>query len=214
MDPDTTSGGYYRSFIGNPAATTNDVRTGTQPAPPPPPPGAYAVQMVFDDLWDSPFVASIQWIYDQGITGGCTPTLYCPKAAVTRGQMASFLARAMHLPAATKDYFTDDDGLTHEAAINSIAEAGITGGCAPHLFCRDESVTRAQMAAFLVRALAVPPATKDWFTDDDGSTLEASINAMAEAGLTGGCGGTSFCPNQPVTREQMAAFLVRAFKTS
>ena len=109
---------------------------------------------------------------------------------------------------------TDDNGLTHEASINAIAEAGITGGCAPHLFCRNDPVSRAQMAAFLVRALDVPPATKDWFSDDDGSTLEASINAMAEAGLTGGCGTGVFCPDQPVTREQMAAFLVRAFRTN
>jgi hypothetical protein len=120
----------------------------------------------------------------------------------------------MNLPAATADYFDDDDGLTHEAAINSIAEAGITGGCAPRRFCRDAPVSRAQMAAFLVRALDVPPATKDWFSDDDGSTLEASINAMAEAGLTAGCGDGAFCPNRAVTREQMAAFLVRAFKTT
>jgi hypothetical protein len=214
MDPDTSTSGYYRSFIGNPAATTADVRNGTQPVPPPPPPGAYAVQMVFTDLWDSPFVASIQWIYDQRITVGCTSTRYCPLAPVTRGQMATFLARAMDLPPATKDYFSDDDGLTHEAAINSIAEAGITGGCAPRRFCRDEPVSRAQMAAFLVRALDVPAATKDWFSDDDGSTLEQSINAMAEAGLTRGCGEGVFCPNQSVTREQMAAFLVRAFKTT
>jgi hypothetical protein len=212
MDPDTPTSGYYRSFVGNSAATTADVRSGTQPVDPPPPPGAYQVQMVFNDLWDSPFVASIQWIYDRKITGGCSPTRYCPLAAVTRGQMASFLDRAMNLPAATADYFDDDDGLTHESAINSIAEAGITGGCAPRRFCRDEPVSRAQMAAFLVRALGVPPATKDWFSDDDGSTLEASINAMAEAGLTGGCGAGAFCPNRAVTREQMAAFLVRAFK--
>ena len=69
------------------------------------------------------------------------------------------------------------------------------------------------MAAFLVRALDVPPATKDWFADDDGSTLEAAINAMAEAGLTSGCGPSAFCPSRAVTREQMAAFLVRAFRT-
>jgi hypothetical protein len=214
MDPDTATSGYYRSFVGNPATTTADVRNGTQPVDPPPPPGSYPVQMVFDDLWASPFVASIQWIYDQKITVGCTANRYCPLAPVTRGQMATFLTRAMHLPPATKDYFTDDNGLTHEASINSIAEAGITGGCAPHLFCRDEPVSRAQMAAFLVRALNVPAATKDWFSDDDGSTLEASVNAMAEAGLTGGCGPGVFCPDRAVTREQMAAFLVRAFKTS
>ena len=212
MDPDNPTSGYYRSFIGNPATTTANVREGTAPVAPPPPPGAYPVQMIFDDLWDSSFVGSIQWIYDQGITGGCSADRFCPRAAVSRGQMASFLARAMHLPAASTDYFIDDNGLTHEAAINSIAEADITGGCAPQRFCRDEPVSRAQMAAFLVRALHVPPSTKDWFSDDDGSTLEASINALAQAGLTGGCGGSSFCPNQAVTREQMAAFLVRAFK--
>jgi S-layer family protein len=213
MDPDSPSGGYYRSFVGNPAATTMDVRNGTAPAAPPPPPGTYPVQFVFNDLWDSSFVASIQWIYDQGITGGCSPSRYCPSAAVTRGQMASFLTRAMNLPAASTDYFADDDGLTHEAAINSIAEAGITGGCSPNRFCRDDPVSRAQMAAFLVRALNVPPATSDWFSDDNGSTLEASINAMAEAGLTGGCDAGAYCPDRPVTREQMAAFLVRAFRT-
>jgi hypothetical protein len=126
--------------------------------------------------------------------------------------MAAFIVRAMDLPAATKDYFDDDDGKTFESSINAVAEAGITGGCEPNRFCREASVSRAQMAAFLVRALNVPPATKDFFSDDDHETLESSINAMAEAGLTGGCGGDRFCPDAPVTREQMAAFLLRAFK--
>ena len=68
------------------------------------------------------------------------------------------------------------------------------------------------MAGFLVRALHLPPATKDYFTDDNNSSLEASINATAEAGLTGGCGDGKYCPSTAVTREQMAAFLLRAFK--
>lgn len=214
MNPNTTSSGYYRSFVGNPAATTTDVRDGLEPAAPPPPPGTYAVQMVFTDLWDSKFAGSIQWIYDQKITGGCSPSRYCPVSPVTRGQMAAFLVRAMGLPDATKDYFRDDDGQTFEGAINALAEAGITGGCEPGRFCKDASVSRAQMAAFLVRALGVPSTATDYFSDDDGSTLESAINAMAEAGLTGGCSATSFCPDQPVSREQMAAFLVRAFKPS
>ncbi|MGH2475901.1 MAG: S-layer homology domain-containing protein, partial [Candidatus Limnocylindrales bacterium] len=85
-------------------------------------------------------------------------------------------------------------------------------GCDPNRFCRDASVSRAQMAAFLVRALDVPATTHDHFSDDDHESLESSINAMAEAGLTGGCGADRFCPDAPVTREQMAAFLLRAFK--
>ena len=70
------------------------------------------------------------------------------------------------------------------------------------------------MAAFLVRALDLPAATKDYFTDDEGSSLESAINAMAAAGLTSGCGDRRYCPGSPVTREQMAAFLLRAFKPS
>ena len=66
------------------------------------------------------------------------------------------------------------------------------------------------MAAFLARALDLPAATEDYFSDDEDESLEASINALAAAGLTGGCGGGRFCPNDSVSREQMAAFLKRA----
>jgi S-layer homology domain len=212
MDPDTSTSGYYRSMVGNPNVTTTQVLDGAPASPPPPP--AYAVMSVFVDLGNSKFVSSIQWIYDENITNGCSDTKFCPVRSVTRGEMASFIARTMKLPAATKDYFTDDNGKTHEGSINRIAEAGLTNGCAPGLYCREDSVNRAQMAAFLVRALDLPAATKDYFTDDEGSSLESAINAMAAAGLTSGCGDRRYCPGSPVTREQMAAFLLRAFKPS
>jgi hypothetical protein len=210
MDPETPTSGFYRSFVGNPTVTTTQVIDGAPASPPPPP--AYPVMSVFNDLWASKFVPSIQWIYDEKITNGCSSSRYCPVAAVTRGSMASFLARTMDLPPATKDYFSDDNGTTHEANINKIAEAGITGGCEPGRYCPGASVTRAQMAGFLVRALGLPAATKDYFTDDNNSSLEGAINALAEAGVTGGCGNGKYCPNIAVTREQMAAFLLRAFK--
>jgi hypothetical protein len=66
------------------------------------------------------------------------------------------------------------------------------------------------MASFLSRALALPPSSTDWFTDDDGLSHEDSINRLADAGITTGCGGTRFCPSGLVTRQQMAAFLFRA----
>jgi hypothetical protein len=210
MDPEAT-GKYYRALTGDPTTRTTDVVAGD--------PNAlsaadYPVLNVFGDIWTSSFVASIQWIYDEGITGGCAPDAYCPKSPVTRGQMASFLARALELPPGTKDYFTDDDGLTHEADINRLAESGITGGCGDGLFCRTASVSRAQMAAFLVRALDLPPSTTDYFSDDDDDTLESSINALAQAGLTGGCGNGKYCHDASVSREQMAAFLKRALAGS
>lgn len=110
--------------------------------------------------------------------------------------------------------FQDTVGHTFEQDIAWALEAGVTKGCNPPentLFCPDQSVTRGQMAAFLSRYLQLPSSSKDYFTDDGGSTFEDDINRLAEAGITKGCGGTRFCPTSNVSREQMGAFLVRAF---
>jgi hypothetical protein len=106
--------------------------------------------------------------------------------------------------------FDDDDGSVHEADIEAIAEAGITRGCGPKAFCPDDPVTRGQMAAFVVRAFGWPMESGDTFTDDDDSTFEAEIETLAARGVTRGCAPTSFCPDDPVTRAQMASFLTRA----
>ncbi len=165
-----------------------------------------------NDWQDHSLRASIDWAYAAGITGGCDTLVYCPNAPVTRAQMAMFLDRAMELPPTEEDFFSDDDGVTGEGSINRLAAAGITGGCSPTRYCPKANVTRAQMAAFLVRALDLPPATTaDRFRDDDSSTHEADIDSLAEAGITGGCAAERFCPTAPVTRAQMAAFLFRAF---
>ncbi len=63
----------------------------------------------FTDITNSPFFNEILWIYYEGITGGCGGGRYCPNATVTREQMASFLARALHLPGTSTDFFTDDN---------------------------------------------------------------------------------------------------------
>ena len=54
------------------------------------------------------------------------------------------------------------------------------------------------------------PPSDDYFNDDNSSPHEDSINRIFEAGITTGCGGSSFCPNLDVRRETMAAFLHRA----
>jgi len=113
--------------------------------------------------------------------------------------------------------FVDDNGSIHEADIEAIAAAGITRGCNPPTndrYCPDASVTRGEMAAFVVRALDLPGSSSDFFNDDAGSIFEADINSLATAGITRGCNpptNDQFCPDAAVTREQMAAFLVRAF---
>jgi parallel beta-helix repeat protein len=113
--------------------------------------------------------------------------------------------------------FSDDDGSVFEFDIEWMAAAGITKGCNPptnDLFCPDSTVTRGQMAAFLVRALDLTDdGGGDLFTDDDESIFEGDIDRMATAGITKGCNppdNDRFCPDSKVTRGQMAAFLVRA----
>jgi spore germination protein YaaH len=164
----------------------------------------------FTDISDSKFVKDIVWIAETGLTSGCSQTRYCPRGEVTRAQMATFLTRLLDLPPASKDYFTDDTGNTHESAINRIAEAGITVGCGGTRYCPDRVVTRAQMATFLTRALQLPPTSKDWYRDDDGNIHETGINRLAESGITRGCSTDRYCPNDAVLREQMAAFLRRS----
>jgi glucose/arabinose dehydrogenase len=165
----------------------------------------------FSDIANSTFLDAIHWLYYEGITGGCGSGKYCPKASVTRAQMAMFLDRAIGLGPTGTNFFTDDEGITGEASINRLAASGITGGCTPTTYCPTNRVTREQMAMFLDRALDLPSTTTDFFTDDEGRTGENAINRMAAAGLTGGCSATQYCPTASVTREQMAAFLRRAF---
>ena len=83
-------------------------------------------------------------------------------------------------------------------------------------FCPDAPVTRAQMAVFLLKAelgehYAPPPATGAVFADvPAGAFAAAWIEDLAARGITGGCGGGNYCPDRPVTRRQMAAFLLKA----
>ena len=164
------------------------------------------------------FLTEIEWLADAGITRGCNPPendRYCPDDSVTRAQMAAFLARALDLPAGGTNPFWDDDGSTFEVDITRIATARITRGCNPPTndqYCPGRTVSRAQMAAFLVRALDLPQGVIGRFTDDDGSTFETDIEALAASGITLGCNPPAndrFCPGRPVSRGEMAAFLYR-----
>jgi hypothetical protein len=96
--------------------------------------------------------ADINSLAAAGITDGCDPIRYCPNAAVSRGEMASFLVRLLDLPATSHDYFDDDGSSIHEDSINAVAAAGITAGCTEDRFCPGSAVSRGQMAAFLHRA--------------------------------------------------------------
>ena len=153
---------------------------------------------------------AIEAIRAEGITGGCAAERYCPDDPVTRGQMAAFLDRALDLPAATAPSgFTDTAGTFHDN-IERLRAAGITGGCAPDRYCTNDPVTRGQMAAFLDRALDLPAATAPSGFTDTAGTFHDNIERLRAAGITGGCAPDRYCTNDPVTRGQMATFLMRA----
>jgi len=167
----------------------------------------------WDVLDTSTFVDDVAWLGDVGITKGCNPPWrddFCPRRILSRGEAATMLVRALGLPASPIDRFVDDNGSTHEDAINSLAAAGITNGCGPGLFCPNVALTRAQMAALLARALELPSVVADSFNDDDNSKFESDIERIAAVGITRGCAADKFCPDDPVLREQVAAFLRRA----
>ncbi|MBL8212125.1 MAG: VCBS repeat-containing protein [Bryobacterales bacterium] len=168
------------------------------------------------------FFPYIGLIRNRAITLGCTATTYCPGAAINRGQMAVFLVRTIlgtetfNFPATP--FFTDVPA-DHPffRYIQKLRELNITAGCTATTYCPNDSVTRGQMAAFLIRgALGVAPGgafpfpTTGFFTDVPSShPFFSFIQLMRNRGITSGCTATTYCPDAPVTRGQMAVFLVR-----
>jgi hypothetical protein len=165
------------------------------------------------------FESDIEKIAAAGITLGCNPPTndrFCPEDRVTRGEMAAFISRTLGLTGVGIDRFVDDDTSVFESDIERIAAAGVTLGCNPPTndrYCPAGNVTRGEMAAFVSRALGLDGSNTDRFSDDDDSVFETDIERFAAAGITLGCNPPSndrFCPEDEVTRGQMAAFLGRA----
>lgn len=124
-----------------------------------------SVTGIFDDVPFSCWAADwIEQLYDDGITTGCgqNPLRYCPADPVTRTQMAIFLLRRKHgstyTPPPATGIFADVP-VTHQAAdwIEQIYREGITTGCHrnPLRYCPASTVTRAQMARFLMRTFGL-----------------------------------------------------------
>jgi len=102
------------------------------------------------------------------------------------------------------------------AYVETIFRDGITAGCTGGNYCRDASVTRAQMAVFLLKSkfgsAHVPPVCTGTFTDVACPSLFADwIEELYALGVTSGCQTSPllYCPNNPVTRAQMAVFLLK-----
>ncbi|MCS7026674.1 MAG: S-layer homology domain-containing protein [Bryobacteraceae bacterium] len=122
----------------------------------------------------------------------------------------------------TRPYFTDVPPThPHFAHIQKLRDLGITSGCTTTSFCPEDSVTRGQMAAFIIRArLGIRAGqsfvfpTTPFFTDVPPTDLfYPFIQKMKEFGITSGCTATEYCPGGLTTRGQMAVFMIRGLFT-
>ena len=174
-----------------------------------------------DNVGFRPFIGGL---VANGLTVGCGGPNYCPVSPVTRQQMAVFLLRGKlglcyTPPPCTGTVFDDVPcaGNTFAPWVEALAGYNITGGCGGNNYCPTAPVKRQQMAVFLLKALEgsdyVPPVCANaTFTDVPCANPFADwIYELAQRQITGGCGGTEYCPTSPAIRQQMAAFLVKTF---
>ena len=189
----------------------------------------YQLYQTFADVpADQWYYSWVERLYAAGITSGCSvsPLLYCPDQSVTRAQMAKFLEKGIngstYTPPGGSGMVFADVPLSYWADnwIEKLYADGITSGCilSPLSYCPDDPVTRAQMAKFLLVAKHgagyTPPAVGGSTGFGDVSTsywAAAWIKQLALEGITSGCGGGNYCPDDSVTRAQMAKFLVLTF---
>jgi hypothetical protein len=135
--------------------------------------------------------------------------------------MAVFLLKGLHgadwVPDNVGQYFIDvPPGSFAYEWINYLASQAITGGCGTGIYCPGNPVTRAQMAVFILKTLGVyyPPYGSQIFEDvPPGAFAYEFINDIFARGITGGCSVSPllYCPDNLVTRGQMAVFIDRAF---
>ena len=173
------------------------------------------------------FYRFIETLFHSRVTGGCAGGNYCPVNPVTRAQMAVFLLKAKfgsaHIPPpCTGTVFTDVPctGGPFDPWIEELAGLAITGGCGGGNYCPNATVTRQQMAVFLLKALEGssynPPACTQIFADvpcTPGLGFSDWIEELYNRAITGGCSAVplNYCPTNPNNRGQMAVFLTKTF---
>jgi IPT/TIG domain len=160
-------------------------------------------------------------LVSNGITAGVGQGLYGVNDNTLRQQMAVFLLKSKHglcyVPPVCTGVFTDVAcPSTFANWIEALAAEGITGGCGVGIYCPQNPVRRDQMAVFLLKAehgsSYLPPSCTGIFDDVACPSPFADwIERLAAENVTGGCGNNDYCPTNPVSRGQMAVFLVKTF---
>ena len=164
----------------------------------------------------------VERLVEAGVSGGCGGDNYCPGSPTTREQMAVFVLTALdptlNPPACAAPMFADVPAASPFCRwIEELARRQVVAGCGGGNYCPQGWVGRAQMAVFALKTLEgpgyVPPACgTPMFADVPASSPFCPwVEELARRGVTAGCGGGNYCPNDPVSRAQMAVFLVTTF---
>ena len=181
----------------------------------------------FADFLDVPqadgFHDYVETIFRRGITAGLGDGDFGRDNPATRAQMAVLLLKAvegpLYVPPPCTGMFPDVPCSSLFADwIEQLAVEGITAGCGGGMYCPDSSVTRRQMAVFLLKAkesssYSPPPATGIFGDVPKGDAFAPWIEELYNRQITGGCQASPllYCPDNPSTRGQMAVFLVKTF---
>ena len=153
--------------------------------------------------------------HEPQITNGTDAAHFSPDRTCTRGQVVTFLWRAVGEPepASTANPFTDvKEGQYFYKAVLWAVEQGVTKGVSPTAFGPDRGCTRGQVVTFLWRAEGQPePAAADNpFTDvKEGQYYYKAVLWAVEQGITKGTGPDKFSPDATCTRGQIVTFLYR-----
>ena len=113
------------------------------------------------------------------------------------------------------DFFDVPGGQQFHDFVATLVSNTITVGVGGGSYGVGQPTLRRQMAVFLLKArhglcYVPPPCNGDFADVVCPSTFAAWIEALADEGISGGCGGNNFCPTNPVRRDQMAPFLLKA----
>ena len=170
----------------------------------------------FSDVPGNAHEIGIECLFILGVVSGTSPTTFSPGNRITRGQLATLVARALALtglPLDTADAgFTDLGGSVHTDAINALANLGVLTGKTPTRFDPDGPATRAQTASVAARTIPVglPASPPDAFTDDEGATAhENAINQLAALGIISGVDENRYDPDAPLNRGPAASLAAR-----
>lgn len=137
---------------------------------------------------------------------------YRPADGLTRGQLASVLARAGDIEPVGGERFDDTAGSPHEGAINALTDAGIVEGYADGTYRPSRAVRRDQAAALIGRWQELEGVEDDWFDDLDDTIHRPMINALASLDVARGDGEGRFHPHRDVRRDQTASLVLRALR--